>query len=900
MLEKKKTYHYNDSSNENKTIIITEKQIQLLKHHILKEGISSIIYHFTSLPALYQILMSQKFYLKTGVFKDSYEHKLSDGKRMYYLSTTRIKNANEGYSNAYTSEGSVRITLDGEKLSHKYKGTPTNYWGDDSALGRMKYLNPDKVGQPLRWDKDMQQHRNDETEDRIWSFHPIIPNVMEYIRRIDILLPNENVISDYETRIEKARREGKDALVKSFQDSIENRKEEERHLKALIYDIYNLVGRRGILFLYNNENDFSMGNNNIVSPEWLEKNDFYTDYKERTTTNSVISNYSTYNALFNMLSSALAIMVYNEKRENRKKRIIEYCKQYGFQNMINKSLLDKVDSILYRNSNIFDISRDINDNMRANKEDSSKVQDMVTHWMRKNGYRNLRNVVGESKKNKNIRKVRQGMIAYEEHKPDYEIGFEEGDISPYAHVIKESPDYIERPGITYESEISHPFVIFKGFENEPIVGLVGGETHSDIMSMLYDDVFYNDNNECYFDISNGLRDAIQSKEVRPLLTDSYYMQGRYFEESHQIKLGGNIISFYDYTIEGIKRNYSIIINLLNKIKEQGIPVNINTVDFDHWREDIVMRFPLKWIGNGMIDTILPSIYRIEKQFNRETPLYTIYAKNGKVIMVDVDFNIVFSESSYINEEINPEDVDLSSFEIKDELNPKFWKNNKLDSRIRLKLLDIADDFFDSLEINWTEPDDITMTGSLANYTWDENYSDIDLHIIIDYNKVDTKKDFVKNYFDSKKKEWNEKHKELKIFNFPVEVYVQDKNETHKSSGVYSLEQNEWIRKPDKKNFSKNDYNENDVKNIVSDYMNQIDDIETKFNKVEDGHQAEQIYDEAEEVFDSIKDERKNAFKKTSKELSTGNVVFKTLRRNGYIEKISKIKDKSYDKINSLN
>ena len=82
---------------------------------MLSESISSVVYHFTSLQALYRILMTQKFYLKTGVFKDSYEHTLSDGKRMYYFSTTRNKNANEGYSNGYKSEGSVRITLDGEK-----------------------------------------------------------------------------------------------------------------------------------------------------------------------------------------------------------------------------------------------------------------------------------------------------------------------------------------------------------------------------------------------------------------------------------------------------------------------------------------------------------------------------------------------------------------------------------------------------------------------------------------------------------------------------------------------------------------------------------------------------------------------------------------------------------------
>lgn len=253
----------------------------------------------------------------------------------------------------------------------------------------------------------------------------------------------------------------------------------------------------------------------------------------------------------------------------------------------------------------------------------------------------------------------------------------------------------------------------------------------------------------------------------------------------------------------------------------------------------------------------------------------------------------------ISEDVNPEDVDLSSFEIKKKLNPKFWKNNKLDSRVRLKLLDIADDFTDFLNVNWVKPSDITMTGSLANYTWNEEYSDIDLHVIMSYKDVDERIVFVKNYFDAKKKEWNEKHKDIKIYGFPVEVYVQDENEPHKSSGVYSLEKNEWITEPDVNNFSEDDYDKNNVKTKVADFMNKIDGLENDFNTTDDEHQIEIIFDDAESLFNDIKDERKNAFKKSDKELSDGNVVFKTLRRNGYIEKISDLKDKTYDKINSL-
>ena len=254
---------------------------------------------------------------------------------------------------------------------------------------------------------------------------------------------------------------------------------------------------------------------------------------------------------------------------------------------------------------------------------------------------------------------------------------------------------------------------------------------------------------------------------------------------------------------------------------------------------------------------------------------------------------------YLMEETKPEDVDLSSFKIQNKLNPKFWKKNKLNSKIRLKLLDIADDFVDSLDVNWVKPEDIIMTGSLANYTWNNEHSDIDLHILMDFKKVDDKIEFVRNYFKAKKDEWAEKHQELKIMGFPIEVYVQDKNEKHAASGIYSLEKNKWLKKPDRKNFSDNDYEDDVVKETVSEYMNQIDDIIEKFEKTEDMHQIEKIYDEANEIFDNIKNERKDAFKLSTKELSTGNVIFKTLRRNGYIEKIIDLRNKSYDKINSL-
>ena len=254
-----------------------------------------------------------------------------------------------------------------------------------------------------------------------------------------------------------------------------------------------------------------------------------------------------------------------------------------------------------------------------------------------------------------------------------------------------------------------------------------------------------------------------------------------------------------------------------------------------------------------------------------------------------------------SEVVNPEDVDLSSFNIKKNLNPKFWKNGVLDSRIRMKLLDIADDFIEFLGVDWAKPEDITMTGSLANFNWDENYSDIDLHIIMDYSDVDERTDFVSNYFYSQKKLWNEEHSDITIMGFPVEVFVQDVNERHDSSGVYSLEKNKWLIEPEREKLASSKVNKAFIKDKVSEYMNKIDKLEYLLNKSKDDeYRLRRVMEKSDNLFDKIKGERKIGFERSGgKEINNYNIVFKALRRNGYIEKLVNIKSIAYDKLNSL-
>ena len=255
---------------------------------------------------------------------------------------------------------------------------------------------------------------------------------------------------------------------------------------------------------------------------------------------------------------------------------------------------------------------------------------------------------------------------------------------------------------------------------------------------------------------------------------------------------------------------------------------------------------------------------------------------------------IIENIEHINE-VNSSDINLSSFKPKTELHPKLWVNNKLNSRVRLRLLDIADDFIDTLAVDWVKPKDIVFTGSLANYNW-SRYSDIDIHVIIDYNKVYKKKEFVEDYFSSKKELWLNEHPKLSIYGFPIELYVEDTNEQSTSSGIYSLNKNEWIKEP--VDFEDAKLNVKYIKNYAAKLMTQIDNIEKKQENTKDDYKVEQCRKELLKIFDRLKKLRKEGLNKGG-EMSSGNIIFKILRRTKYIDKIWDLINTSYDKINSI-
>ena len=250
----------------------------------------------------------------------------------------------------------------------------------------------------------------------------------------------------------------------------------------------------------------------------------------------------------------------------------------------------------------------------------------------------------------------------------------------------------------------------------------------------------------------------------------------------------------------------------------------------------------------------------------------------------------------IDEMISPEEINVDSFEVKDSLHPRFWNDEQhLDMHIRRALLVIAKDFIDEYNLGEYVIDDIIMTGSLANYNWSEEFSDIDLHIIMDTTQLSKDPSLAKSISDAMRNVWNKTHTDISVGGFPVELYIQDTHEPHKSSGVYSLLDDEWKTSPSLDKLS-GEIEEDEIKTRAAEYMNLIDKIEMMYNDID----PLQMYHCCAKLMDKIKAERASGLTNDdAAELTAGNLIFKSLRRSGYIEKLIDIKRRCFDRARSI-
>ena len=278
--------------------------------------------------------------------------------------------------------------------------------------------------------------------------------------------------------------------------------------------------------------------------------------------------------------------------------------------------------------------------------------------------------------------------------------------------------------------------------------------------------------------------------------------------------------------------------------------------------------------------------------------------DGSIVVVDVGMfkpreEIVRNAQRKMNEtkselreqfyqEASTFDFKFDDFTPKTGLHPSFWEKDKLFDNISNTLKLIAKEFAEDLEID-TILDDILLVGSLASYNWHKK-SDIDVHLVIDFGKVNKDEDLVEELMRLHRMRWNEDHN-IRIYGHEVEIYIQDTEHKGHYAGIYSLKTDEWLKKPQK------DDPEIDfaaISNKAATLANEINEIDRLYRK----NYVSEAHSEAEALKKKIREMRQVGLDGEGM-YSVENLAFKVLRNNGFMRKLSNIRDNSYDIMNSI-
>lgn len=205
------------------------------------------------------------------------------------------------------------------------------------------------------------------------------------------------------------------------------------------------------------------------------------------------------------------------------------------------------------------------------------------------------------------------------------------------------------------------------------------------------------------------------------------------------------------------------------------------------------------------------------------------------------------------------------FEVHETLNPKLWSSdNKLLDDVKVKIVEIIEQFISTCDIPINMVD-AHLVGSNASYNYTQ-YSDLDVHIISNFDLVDAPKEVLQVLYNALKAKFNADY-DISIRGIDVEIYVEDIRSTAISNGVYSLYEDRWIRFPKKLT---------DVPQV---------EIEPEFSEWKEKFQTAINSGNSDSIVNVINDLyilRKNSLDSEG-EYGKGNQIFKEIRNCGLLD-----------------
>ena len=232
-------------------------------------------------------------------------------------------------------------------------------------------------------------------------------------------------------------------------------------------------------------------------------------------------------------------------------------------------------------------------------------------------------------------------------------------------------------------------------------------------------------------------------------------------------------------------------------------------------------------------------------------------------------NTLISSFNTIAEDLIVEDIKSN-----DKLNPVIWDDDgHLKPDVREKILQIANEFkssiSDFIDLNII---DIEIVGSNAAYNYTDK-SDIDVHIITDFNDYGNPDELVQAAMNANKANFNRSY-DIDFKGYNVEVYVQDIKSTVTSNGIYSVFEDRWIKEP-----VKLDIPDIDLEPELSEKIKEANKL------LKSG-----TYEDIRKYIDSLYILRRHGLAQDG-EYSKGNLIFKEIRN---LDLLDNLKSKLVD------
>ena len=154
----------------------------------LFEGLSNLVYHFTSVHNILKIIEQDKL-IASGAMANSADGGSQNRDKHFYISFQRSRSAKIGYAGNTGGSGAC-IEFDGQALNSKYKGTAIDYWqrGKDPKVNNMG-----KSG----------VMSSNELEDRLVLDTPYVPNIRRYIKRVHVTVQKDGMGQEYYKKLNK-------------------------------------------------------------------------------------------------------------------------------------------------------------------------------------------------------------------------------------------------------------------------------------------------------------------------------------------------------------------------------------------------------------------------------------------------------------------------------------------------------------------------------------------------------------------------------------------------------------------------------------------------------------------------------------------------------------------------